>query len=285
MSNFTARQTGKDVLVCGLQDFSLPQILDCGQCFRWVPQGEKSYSGIAFGRYLTIEQTAPCDFLFHNTELSDFQNIWAPYFDLDRDYGEIKQVLSQDPILSKAARYAPGIRILRQDGWETLCTFIISQNNNIKRIRGIVERLCETFGEPVPGGYAFPEPQRLAEASLEDLAPLRSGFRAKYLLDAAQKVSSGKLDLSALYTLPYKEAQESLKTIYGVGPKVADCVLLFGFNRLEAFPMDVWMKRAMSALFPDGLPAFALPWAGIAQQYIFHYARTCPESLSDSEKP
>lgn len=277
---FSLQQTDRGVLVSHLTDFSLPEILDCGQCFRWVPC-DGGYRGVAMGRSLTILQTGPEEFLFRNTTLDEFQSVWVPYFDLDHDYGEIKAILAQDPTLEKAIQYAPGIRILRQDGWEALCTFIISANNNIKRIRGIVERLCQEFGQPINGGYDFPTAQRLAQATLEDLAPLRSGFRAKYLLDAAQKVASGQVDLSLVPSMPYKEAQAYLRQIKGVGPKVADCALLFGFYRLESIPMDVWMKRAMASLFPDGLPEAALPYSGIAQQYIFHYARTCESSLTE----
>lgn len=284
MASYAISERADGILVSNLFDFSLPEILDCGQCFRWVPDEQGGYSGIAMGRHLTIRPIDSHTFLFCSTDEKTFREVWAPYFDLEQDYGKIKELLSQDPVLQSAAQYAPGIRILRQDSWETLCTFIISQNNNIKRIRGIVERLCETFGEPIDGGFSFPTPQRLAKASLEELAPLRSGFRAKYLLDAAQKVVSNEVDLSAICTMEYQDAKDCLCKIYGVGPKVADCVLLFGFYRLESFPMDVWMKRAMSALFPKGLPSFAVPYSGIAQQYIFHYARTCPDSLTCQEK-
>ncbi len=267
------------LLLRGLRDFSLPEILDCGQCFRWQPveNDPDRWQGIAFGRQLLIEKVGEQDFLFHCRE-EDFEQFWQSYFDLNVDYSSIKNVLSNDPIMAEASTYAPGIRVLRQDGWEALCTFIISQNNNIKRIRGIVERLCTEFGEALEGGgYAFPTAERLAAATLEDLAPLRSGFRAKYLLDAARKVADGTVDLSSISDLPYEEAQATLRLIHGVGPKVADCALLFGFYRLDAFPMDVWMKRAMATLYPQGFPEELLPYRGIAQQYLFHYARMHPE--------
>ena len=142
---------------------------------------------------------------------------------------------------------------MRQDPWEALCSFIISQNNNIPRIQGIVQRLCQHFGQRTPDGFLFPTPERMAALTV-DLVPLRSGFRAKYLLSAAQLVSAGQVDLEALRVMPMEEARASLMQIVGVGPKVAECALLYGLHRLEAFPMDVWMKRAMAALFPGYQP-------------------------------
>ncbi|MGN0664175.1 MAG: DNA-3-methyladenine glycosylase family protein [Negativibacillus sp.] len=279
MAEYKAIPCRDGVKVSDLKDFSLLETLDCGQCFRWMPDKNGIWQGIAMGHYLRIRQLGETDFLFMDTNMEQFKQIWEPYFDLNVDYGAIKTALAADPVMAQATQYAPGLRILRQDGWEALCTFIISQNNNIKRIRGIVERLCQCFGEPIEGGYDFPTPQRLAEASLKDLAPLRSGFRAKYLLDAARKVAGGQVDLSRVPQLSYEEAQNYLQQIKGVGPKVADCALLFGFYRMEAFPMDVWMKRAMKSLYPEGLPEAVQPYRGIAQQYLFHYARTNPQLL------
>lgn len=279
MNSYQIKSQENGLLVSGLRDFSLPQILDCGQCFRWTPVDgdETHWQGFAMGRKLSIEQQGENCFFFSPCSIEEFKQIWTPYFDLDCDYTAIKRALCCDPIMREATGYAPGIRVLKQDGWETLCTFIISQNNNIKRIRGIVERFCQLFGEERNGGFDFPTPQRLASATLEDLAPLRAGFRAKYLLDAAQKVASAEVDLSLIPQLPYEEASALLQKIHGVGPKVADCTLLFGFYRLEAFPLDVWMKRAMKTLYPQGLPSEILPYRGIAQQYLFHYSRMHPE--------
>jgi len=176
--------------------------------------------------------------------------------------------------LKAASGFAGGIRILRQDPWEALCSFIISQNNNIPRIKGIVERLCASFGEEIKEGfYSFPAAEKIATLTLEDLAPLRSGFRAKYILDGAKRVADGEIDLDALKELALDEARQELMKIYGVGEKVADCTLLFGLSHIDAFPKDVWIKKAMAKLFDGSLPECAAPYAGIAQQYIFHYAR------------
>ena len=180
--------------------------------------------------------------------------------------------------MTSTAKYAPGIRILRQEPYEALCTFIISQNNNIKRIKGIVQRLCESYGEPLPNGqFAFPTALTMAQLSVDDLAPLRAGFRARYLCDAAKRVADGEVDLEYCRTAGYDDARAELMKITGVGVKVADCTLLFGLHRVEAFPIDVWMKRAMEKLFPDMTADDFGEYAGIAQQYIFHYSRMHPE--------
>lgn len=278
------------LLVEGIDSFSLPMTLDCGQCFTFSPLPVsdciehlcQTWRGTAGEQALTISQRTDGALFFHDTTAQQFDAFWRSYFDLDTDYAQIKAVLAQDATLQKAITYAPGIRILRQRGWEALCCFIISQNNNIKRIHGIVERLCRTFGEDLGNScFSFPSPQRLAACSLEDLSVLRSGFRAKYLLDAAQKVSSGEVNLSAIPSMPLEQAKQELMKIYGVGPKVADCALLYGFYRLECCPMDVWMKRVFAVLYPQGLPKCAHDYIGIAQQYLFHYARTCPQAFEE----
>lgn len=264
-------KTLQEDTVFTVSDFDLAQTFGCGQCFRFSESGGV-WSGIAGGRLLRARQEGDRIVLL-GIPREDYETFWTDYFDLATDYGAIKRSLSTDPVLRRACGYGCGIRILRQEPFEALISFILSQNNNIKRIRGIVERLCEAFGEPVAGGYAFPTPQRLAAASQEELSVLRAGFRAKYLSDAAQKTASGEIDPDRVAALPFEEARAELMKISGVGPKVADCVLLFGFHRLEAFPMDVWMKRAMQTLLPDGLPDCALSCAGIAQQYLFHYVK------------
>lgn len=268
----------KGIKIIGVSDLDLAQTLDCGQCFRWVEQGDGSFKGIAYGKSVSVRL---CDDILYieNADEADFENIWKDYFDLSLDYGKIREDLSLlHPVLTEAAGYASGIRILRQEPWEALCTFILSQNNNIKRIKGIVARLCESFGEKIgENEYAFPSAERLSALTADDLAPLRAGFRNRYLLDAAQRVHSGDVMLEKCFTLPYEEARKELMKITGVGVKVADCTLLFGFHRVEAFPVDVWMKRAMEILFPDMKPEDFGEYAGIAQQYIFHYSRMHPE--------
>lgn len=256
--------------------FDPDQTLDCGQSFRWEKNGD-SWQGVAFGRRLTLRQEG--EELVLSCTQEEFERIWRGYFDLDTDYAAIRQELAvMDPVLGKACAYAGGIRILRQEPWEALCSFIISQNNNIPRIKGIIQRLCQTLGESSQEGeFQFPTPERLASSSLEELAPLRAGFRAKYLLSAARLVTEGKVDLQAIPQMELGKARETLMLIHGVGPKVAECALLYGFHRLEAFPLDVWMKRVMERWFPEKQPEDFGPWAGVAQQYLFHYIRTFEE--------
>lgn len=266
------------ISVTGAGDMSLSDTLCCGQSFRWRECGDGGFRGTAFGKTVTVRKDGE-DIIIIGATAEDFENIWKIYFDFDTDYVSLRKELSEKhPVLSEAAKFAPGIHILRQEPFEALISFIISQNNNIKRIEGIVQRLCENFGEKLSdGSYAFPTAERLAQLTPDDLAPLRAGFRNRYILDAAQKVHSGQVDLEKCRTLPFSQAKAQLMTIVGVGEKVADCVLLYGLHRTEAFPMDVWMKRAMKILFPDVTPDYFGEYAGVAQQYIFHYSRMHPE--------
>lgn len=254
-------------------ELDLAQTLDCGQAFRWQRQEDGSYWGVAHGKSLQISRQGG-ELVLQGTTQQDYDLLWRDYFDLERDYKRLKQAFAADPVLRDAMGYASGIRVLRQEPWEALCTFILSANNNIPRIKGIVERLCTLFGRELEDGqYTFPTAQRIAGLRLEDLAPLRCGYRDKFLLDAARKVAGGEVLPEAVSLLPTPEARTALMGIQGVGPKVADCVLLFGFGRVECFPMDTWMKKVMAVLYPHGLPSALLPHAGIAQQYLFHYAR------------
>ena len=267
----------KFIVIPDVRDLDLEQTLDCGQSFRWEKQNDGSFSGVAFGKYVNISLDGT-DMIIKNAAPDD-EKIWRDYFDLELDYGKIREDISRlHPVLEDAARYAPGIRILRQEPYEALCTFIISQNNNIKRIKGIVARLCESFGDEIDEGvYTFPTAERLAELTPDDLAPLRAGFRNRYIIDSAKKVASSEVDLELCKTADYEAARAELMKITGVGVKVADCTLLFGMHRVEAFPVDVWMKRAMEKLFPGMSANDFGEYAGIAQQYIFHYSRMHPE--------
>lgn len=270
-------ENNNSIVIDGVKDLDLAQTLDCGQSFRWTEREDGSFEGIAFGKCVTVRLEKNTLYI-ENADKADFENIWYDYFDLSLDYGKIREEISKiHPVLCEAAKYAPGIRILRQEPYEALCTFIISQNNNIKRIKGIVQRLCESFGEKIDGGYAFPTAEKMSNLSPDDLAPLRAGFRNRYLVDAAKKVASGEVDLEKCRKCDYDEARAELMKITGVGVKVADCTLLFGLHRIEAFPVDVWMKRAMEKLFPNMKPDDFGEYAGIAQQYIFHYSRMHPE--------
>ncbi|MBQ8965398.1 DNA glycosylase [Ruminococcus sp.] len=258
---------GKDILL-KQADFGLDDTLDCGQAFRWEKTAENTYSGAFLNKKLVISCENGSDlFRLHDTSEEDLLNVWADYFDLGTDYGELKKQFSEDETLSKACAYAGGIRILRQDKWEALSSFIISQNNNIPRIKGIIGRLCEHYG-------GYPDWKDMTEETAESLGFLRAGFRAKYLVDAVDKIKGGSIDLNKISEMEIDEARKTLMTIKGVGPKVAECALLFGFYRTEAFPKDVWVKRVMENWYPNGLPECVKGVEGIAQQYLFHYIRT-----------
>lgn len=268
-----------NVILSDLTDFDLAETLDCGQAFRWEENPDGSFSGVVKGKICRIIKNNN-DFILENISEDDYNNIWCDYFDFKTDYAKIKDIVSYDEILKKACTFAPGIRVLHQEPWEALCSFIISQNNNIKRIKGIVKRLCEKYGDDLGNGfYSFPSADTLAKLTVDDLADLRSGFRARYIIDGAQKVANKEVDLNKIKNMPIDDARNELMKITGVGVKVADCTLLYGMNRIESFPKDVWIKRAITYLFPNGLPENALPYAGIVQQYIFHYIRICPDAL------
>ncbi len=265
--------------------FSLSDTLNCGQCFRWRTLPDGSFSGVSRSHALRVRQEGEW-LRFFDTSPEEVRDVWIPYFDLDTDYAAMNRLFRTDPTLRAACDACGGIRILRQDPWEALCSFILSQNNNIPRIQGIVTRLCEAFGSPLGGAlYTFPTAQRLAVLSVEDLSVIRAGFRAKYVLDAAKKVAAEMVPLDALYSVPLADAQASLMQINGVGPKVADCALLFGLHRLDAFPQDVWIKRVLAQYYPDGFPVQLTPWRGVAQQYLFHYVRTGQNSTQKSDRP
>ncbi|MDY5948045.1 MAG: DNA glycosylase, partial [Oscillospiraceae bacterium] len=214
--------------------FDLERTLDCGQAFRWVQTGENEWHGVAFAKPLTLKYDGG-EIKFLGTNLTDFENIWKPYFDLDRDYDLLCRRFSRDKHLEKAVAECYGIRLLRQEPWEALCSFIISQNNNIPRIKGIIDRLCRLLGEHLGGDdYAFPTPEAVAAAGIDGLAPIRAGFRAKYIIDAARKVADGEIDFEKIKAAPIDEGRDELIKIKGVGEKVAQCTLLYGFGKIDA---------------------------------------------------
>ncbi len=267
------------VRLVNVSRFSLQDTLDCGQAFRFK-QENGAWEGIAYSKRIRLYSDGS-DIVIDGASKEDYNSIWRMYFDLERDYDKIISAISADEKLKEITDLTGNIRVLRQEPWETLCSFIISQNNNIPRIKGIIERLCENFGEKIDGGYAFPSAERLSKCEVDELAPLKCGFRAKYITDAAKKVASGEVDLYGLCDMSLEAAAGELMKIKGVGPKVAACTLLFGCGHIESFPVDVWIKRAMEKLFSGGLPECAVQYAGIVQQYIFHYARLTKLQLEE----
>lgn len=275
------------------EDFKLRHIFDCGQTFRFDPVpdplggGETAYFGIAGSRALLISEHKG-DIILHGVSEREFCGFWYDYFDLGRDYGQIKRTLAcGDEIMKEAAGYGGGIRILRQDLWEMIISFIISASNNIPRIKGIIDRLCKNFGDKYEymgrTYFSFPSAQKLAGLCTEELSVIRAGFRDKYILDAAAKAAGGELSLEYIRSLPSAEAKAELMKIKGVGNKVADCILLFGLGRTDAFPVDVWIKRIMEHCYfgreasvseVSGLAHEKFgELGGFAQQYLFFWAR------------
>lgn len=259
-------------------NFDIVQIFDCGQCFRFNRVDENTYEGVAFDRYIKIEQSNDSITLY-NADAEEFEKIWKDFFDLDTDYGRIINGFCDDEILEKAAKYSSGIRILHQDKWETLCSFIISQNNNIPRIKGIIDRMSEKYGnliwkEGEKSYYSFPDAKTLYQAGEDEIFALKTGFRAKYIYDCAKTVCENPFFLTETDGMSTYDASKNLQLIKGVGEKVAACTLLFGFKRYDAFPVDVWVKRILEKYYPEGATGHLTgEYAGIAQQYLFYYER------------
>lgn len=251
---------------------------ECGQCFRWTADGQGAYTGIASGRVCRVVSGAV------QCEEKD-RAFWKDYFRTDMDYAVMQaQLIRCAPELERCIRYGSGIRILHQDLWETTVSFILSANNNIPRIRRIIETLCSRFGKAFSAlgttWYSFPDPELLAGCRAEDLGPLRAGYRTPYVLDAARRFAGGDFESETFRGMDTQEAGRRLMEIKGVGSKVADCILLFALNRFDVFPKDVWIKRTMAGLYGVSAAeadAFAAErygaWGGLAQQYLFYYYR------------
>lgn len=293
-------------VVKGLGFLSLSDTLECGQAFRFEPivkeEGYCEYLTVAYSKIIVVGQRIPGELIFYGRWNEAYEECVKRYFSLDTDYEKIRQDVvshTDSAWLKEASEVAKGIVILRQDPWETLFSFIISQNNNIPRIKKIIKSICLQYGKNLAVGqlsecplsnvrlsadcseckkcgacYSFPTAEDIIDDP-ERLLPSKPGFRYKYLLDAAEKVSLGEISLAEIsLTGRYEYTLSELKKILGVGDKVASCVALFGFGNLEAFPIDVWMKRAIDEYFDGKLDVASLgQYAGVAQQYIFHYIR------------
>ena len=274
------------VIINGIHDFNAVHTFDCGQCFRWEKEEDGSYTGVAHGRVVNVAYDDN-SVIINNTTLDDVKNIWINYLDLNRDYSEIKSIYKNDANLSIAMEFGYGIKILKQEIFECLVSFIISTQNAIPRIKKIVSKLCSMYGSKVEYNgktyYCFPTPEQLKGVTEKDLEPLKAGYRAAYIVDCINKVVSGEIDLQGTALLDTANARKELLKIKGVGPKVADCVMLFSMGKYEAFPIDVWVKRTMSNLYLDenatagDIQKYAAEnfgkYAGMAQQYLFYYAR------------
>lgn len=277
-------QQDNKIIMKNFDSFNIEQILECGQCFRFEKIEKNNYVIVAFSKVLNIVQK---DELveFYPCTIEEFENIWIDYFDLETDYSEIKSNLeSIDDVLKEAIKFAPGIRILNQEPWECLISFIISQNNRIPMIKQVIKNISEKYGDKTGEYYLFPTIEQLSKSDYESLKLCKAGFRAKYILDAIEKVSKKDIDFKSFKDMDTESVRQKLISINGVGPKVADCTLLFSIRRREVFPTDVWVKRVMEHFYFEGndtnikkIHEFAKEkfgeYAGFAQQYLFYYAR------------
>lgn len=276
------------LLLEDLPHFDAKHIFECGQCFRWKKEADGSYTGVAYGKVLNVKSDYNnSTVVLNNTNRADFEKIWYKYFDLGRDYDKIKEELSRDEILKEAIEYGRGIRILNQEPWEMLISFIISANNNIPRISKSIDVLSQMFGEAIEYSgrtyYSFPRVEKLGQAELEEIDACRVGYRCKYLYHTARMIKLGEIDLEAVSKLSIDAAKKQLLRLSGVGPKVADCIMLFSMQKYEAYPADVWVKRVTEHFYIHQdvsikqIQEFAREkfgkLAGFAQQYLFYFAR------------
>lgn len=282
----------KNVVMLGhLDHFDVRQILESGQVFRFEKITDQSYMLVAKQKVIKLAQhEESSSVMIYNTNISELDEVWSHYLDINTNYAEIANTLSaKDEHMAKAVAFGQGIRILKQDPWEMLISFIISQNKAIPHIKECIKNISRQFGTPIEdedcnGYYTFPTPEELKNATEEDLRACKVGFRAPYIIDACHKILNEEIVLNDLYLMSAKEAKEKLMSIKGVGPKIADCILLFAYSKMELFPTDVWIKRVMEGLYFEGremklveIQKFAKSYfgnlAGYAQQYLFFYGR------------
>lgn len=275
------------VLIKGVRDFDPVHIFECGQCFRWIRQDNGSYMGIVKDKAVNVSfEDGRLE--ISNSSFSDFTDLWYDYFDLGTDYSEIKKILTQkDEIMAKAVEFGHGIRILKQDIWETLISFIISANNRIPRIMKTVDAVSVMLGKEIcfegKSCYAFPGAHELSTSCITDLEACKGGFRCKYIHATAKMIENSSVNLDELKNMTTDEARDELNKLPGVGNKVADCTLLYSGTKRDVFPTDVWVKRVMEELYfkrnasfkeiQDFAQSYFGELSGVAQQYLFYYAR------------
>ena len=249
------------VIIRAMVEENLRETLLGGQSFSWTEDEDGSFWAVLDERVVrirTLEDAASDPFLYD-------------YFDLGYDYEKARaEIAAKDPVLHEAVESSGLIRLLHQDHFLTTISFILSQNNNIKRITGLYRRLSEHYGHEVePGRYSFPSPEELSGADEESLRALGVGFRAPFIVDAVRKASL----LDTIDSMPFDDAMNALQTIKGIGPKVASCILIFSYQRREGFPLDVWMKKVMHDYYPDKDPSYFHPYEALSQQYLFSWIR------------
>ena len=274
------------IIIEGVDNFELDHIFECGQCFRWNKQPSGNYIGVAYGKVIEIEKNE-MQVKIYNINEDEFHDLWCNYFDLLRDYTVIKEKFRKDPLLERSVNFGYGIRLLQQEPFELTISFIISSNNRIPMIKRAINRLSEKWGKEIEYKgeiyYTFPTAAELESASIEDIQSCGLGFRSKYVKDAVHRIYAGDVNLKFIKAQEDDICHEELQKLSGIGPKVSDCIMLFSMQKYSAFPVDVWVKRAMQFFYlaPDvSLPkirTFARDkfgeLSGFAQQYLFYYAR------------
>lgn len=259
-------------------DFDLQKIAESGQCFRWNPVDNGGINIIAGGKSINIYETDKKDTYLVDCNEDDYKNFWSHYFDLENNYKKIREKISkdEDPFLYEAAEYGKGIRILNQDPWEMIISFIISQRKSIPAIKTSIERLSALAGSRIEGTkkYAFPTVEQLSKVSIKELNDCGMGYRSEYIYQTSQSVADGSIKLDELGKLNDEKLLEALMALKGVGIKVASCTILFGFHRLNAFPIDVWIDRVLKNEYNGKFPFEVYePFNGVMQQYLFFYYR------------
>ncbi|GFI21510.1 DNA-3-methyladenine glycosylase [Lachnospiraceae bacterium] len=276
LENNRLYKKGRNMVTIQNKNFSVLQICMSGQCFRMEECSENKYCLVAKGRYLELSQHN--DIISFDCTKEEYENIWEEYFDMNTDYGKIiADIDANDTYLMAAAEYGKGIRILQQDLWEMIISFIISQQNNIKRIRKCIKQLCEKYGEKRKAAnnviyFDFPTPESLAKTQVEALYDCGLGYRSRYIYETANKVYHGDINLQELWQMDYESAKKELLKLYGVGVKVADCICLFALHKTDAFPKDTHINKVLATQYPEGFPFEKYGKnSGILQQYLFYY--------------
>lgn len=304
MNYLSIEYNDNSVVLKNVKDFDVKQTFECGQSFRWEKESDYKYIGIAFGRVLEVEQIGE-DVILHNTSRKDFEDIWYGYFDLDKDYTTIKRELSQDATLRKAIEFGYGIRLLKQEPFELVISFIISARNSIPVISKTIKNISQKWGSKIEykgkDYYTFPSVDVLSKVTVEEMREIGASFRSKYIVDTTNKIYEAKLikqgnlkvedsedflakyDLDEIIALDDDTCHKVLQNYMGVGAKVADCIMLFAMGKHSAFPVDVWVKRAMIHFYNASDASLAKirilgrnkfgKFSGFAQQYLFYYTR------------
>ncbi len=276
-----------NIVIDNIKDFNTTHIFDCGQAFRWNKEEDGSYTGVVKNKVINVKQEET-SVIFNNVTMADYESILKDYFDFNTDYAEVKRTVNTDEIMNAAIKFGDGIRILNQDEWETMISFMISANNRIPMIKKVIENLSSSFGKYIcnyngKDYYSFPTADVLSEAPVDKILECKAGFRAPRIKEAAERFLKEKEIIYNIKNTSYDDGLRYLKTYNGIGDKVANCILLFSMKQFDTFPVDVWVRRVMQTLYVDkntkdsDIRKFAEnkfgKFSGYAQQYLFYYAR------------